>query len=59
MNPDDLKYTEQHEWIGAENGVYAVNVRLSMNLRSRRETRVCTQTTRVRENDSCSSQISS
>ncbi len=26
MNPDDLKYTKQHEWIGAEDGVYTVGI---------------------------------
>ncbi len=26
MNPDDLKYTERHEWIGAENSVYVVGI---------------------------------
>jgi len=26
MNPDDLKYTEQHEWIGQDDGLYAVGI---------------------------------
>ncbi len=26
MNPDDLKYSEQHEWIGEDDGVYAVGI---------------------------------
>jgi glycine cleavage system H protein len=26
MNPDDLKYTEQHEWIGGENNIYVVGM---------------------------------
>jgi len=26
MNPDELKYTEQHEWIGEDHGVYAVGI---------------------------------
>ena len=26
MNPNDLKYTEQHEWLGEENGVCTVGI---------------------------------
>lgn len=26
MNPDDLKYTEAHEWIGFQDGAYVVGI---------------------------------
>ena len=26
MNPDDLKYAEQHEWIGQDDGVYTIGI---------------------------------
>ena len=26
MNPSELKYTEDHEWIGRENGVYVAGI---------------------------------